>query len=64
MAVTHKEACTKICIHDRQITPDGKCVGDQCMAWSYIYVFPRMVPGEIPKGAPTNKGYCNLLKVA
>ena len=62
MSLTHEEACTKICIHDRQITPDGKCVGDQCMAWSYIYDFSRMVPVETPKGIATGKGRCELLK--
>ena len=62
MANTHEEACTKICIHSRQITPDGKCIGNQCMAWSYIHDFSRVIPGEIPKGIPTNKGRCELLK--
>ena len=61
MAVTHEEACTKICIHSRQITPDGKCIGDQCMAWSYIYDYSRLAPGETPVGVPTDKGYCKLL---
>ena len=61
MAVTHEEARTKICIHSHRITPGGRCVGDECMAWSYIYDYSRLVPGETPVGVPTDKGYCKLL---
>ena len=67
MHYTPEEAKTKLCIHKRAITPDGKCVANECMGWKSVN---RQVPFDGPddpaklsagqpfKVIPTGKGYC------
>ena len=71
MQCTVEEARTKVCIHKRAITSEGKCVANECMAWKYInkqvpFDGPndpaKLSPGQPFKVVPTDKGYCYLSK--
>ncbi len=71
MHCTSEEAKNKVCIHIRDITPDGKCMGNGCMAWTPIN---KQIPFDGPddqerlsvsqpfKVIPTDKGYCCFSK--
>ena len=70
MLCTSEQAKTKLCIHKRQITPDGKCCGEECMAWKPHYILEPLPANEIDrsdmtksrfKSISTNEGSCSFM---
>jgi hypothetical protein len=67
MGCTSAEARKKLCIHERAITPSGKCVAEDCMAWKPIIQvvvsdeqpdLSKPFPNIDRKILPTDQGVC------